>query len=37
MGKRIPLPEEPIASMDAVIQYDRGAKCYILPEYKYLP
>jgi len=35
MGKRIPLPEEPIASMDAVIQYDRGAKCYILPEYKY--
>ncbi|MCD6300317.1 MAG: class I SAM-dependent methyltransferase [Dehalococcoidales bacterium] len=35
MGKRIPLPQEPIASMDAVIQYDRGAKCYILPEYKY--
>jgi len=35
MGKRIPLPQEPIASMDDVIQYDRGAKCYILPEYKY--
>jgi len=35
MGKRIPLPEEPIARMDDVIQYDKGAKCYILPEYKY--
>ena len=35
MGKRIPLPQEPIASMDDVIQYDRGAKCYIVPEYKY--
>ena len=35
MGKRIPLPEEPIARMDDVIQYDRGAKCYMLPEYKY--
>jgi ubiquinone/menaquinone biosynthesis C-methylase UbiE len=35
MGKRIPLPEEPIANMDAVIQYDRGARCYIMPEYKY--
>jgi len=35
MGKRIPLPQEPIADTDAVRQYDRGAKCYILPEYKY--
>lgn len=35
MSKRIPLPQEPITSMDDVIQYDRGAKCYILPEYKY--
>ena len=35
MGKRIPLAEEPIADMDAVIQYDKGAKCYIMPEYKY--
>ena len=35
MGVRIPLPEEPIADMDAVIQYDKGAKYYILPEYKY--
>lgn len=32
---RIPLPEEPIADMDAVIQYDKGARCYIMPEYKY--
>ena len=36
MGKRIPLPQEPIADMDAVSQYNKGAKCYILPEYKYL-
>jgi len=35
MGKRIPLPQEPIADMDAVIQYDKGAKCYMMPEYKY--
>ena len=35
MGNRIPLPEEPIADMDAVIQYDKGARCYIMPEYKY--
>jgi ubiquinone/menaquinone biosynthesis C-methylase UbiE len=35
MGDRIPLPEEPIADMDAVIQYDRGAKYYMMPEYKY--
>ena len=35
MSKRIPLPEEPIADMDAVIQYDRGARYYIMPEYRY--
>jgi len=35
MGERIPLPEEPIADMDAVIQYDRGARYYMMPEYKY--
>ena len=35
MGNRIPLPEEPIADMDAVIQYDNGARYYIMPEYKY--
>jgi ubiquinone/menaquinone biosynthesis C-methylase UbiE len=35
MGNRIPLPEEPIADMNAVIQYDRGARYYIMPEYKY--
>jgi len=35
MVKRIPLPQEPIVEMDAVIQYDKGAKCYMMPEYKY--
>jgi ubiquinone/menaquinone biosynthesis C-methylase UbiE len=35
MGDRIPLPEEPIADMDAVIQYDKGARYYMMPEYKY--
>ncbi|MFC1941696.1 class I SAM-dependent methyltransferase [Chloroflexota bacterium] len=35
MGKRVPLLEEPIADMDAVIQYDKGAKYYMIPEYKY--
>jgi len=35
MGKRIPLPQEPIAEMDGVSQYDKGAKCYMMPEYKY--
>lgn len=35
MGDRIPLPEEPIADMDAVIQYDKGARLYMMPEYKY--
>jgi len=35
MGKRIPLQNEPISDMDAVIEYDKGAKCYMMPEYKY--
>jgi ubiquinone/menaquinone biosynthesis C-methylase UbiE len=35
MHGRVPLLEEPIADMDAVIQYDRGAKLYMMPEYKY--
>ena len=35
MKQRIPLAQEPIAEMDAVIQYDKGAKYYIMPEYKY--
>ncbi|OGO19393.1 MAG: hypothetical protein A2144_07930 [Chloroflexi bacterium RBG_16_50_9] len=35
MGKRIPLPEEPISGQDAVTQYDKGAKYYMMPEYKY--
>lgn len=35
LKQRIPLPEEPISDMDAVIQYDRGARYYIMPEYKY--
>ena len=35
MVKRIPLSDEPIAGMDAVRQYDKGARCYMMPEYKY--
>jgi ubiquinone/menaquinone biosynthesis C-methylase UbiE len=35
MLSRVPLPEEPIADMDAVIQYDKGARLYMMPEYKY--
>lgn len=35
MGKRIPLSEEPIADMNAIVQYDKGAKVYMVPEYKY--
>jgi ubiquinone/menaquinone biosynthesis C-methylase UbiE len=35
MGDRIPLLEEPIAGRDAVAQYDRGARRYMMPEYKY--
>ena len=35
MLSRVPLPEEPIADMDAVNQYDKGARLYMMPEYKY--
>jgi ubiquinone/menaquinone biosynthesis C-methylase UbiE len=35
MRGRVPLLEEPIAEMDAVVQYDRGARLYMMPEYKY--
>jgi ubiquinone/menaquinone biosynthesis C-methylase UbiE len=35
MNNRVPLPKEPIEHSDAVHQYDRGAKHYMLPEYKY--
>ncbi len=35
MVDRIPLTQEPIAEMDAVRQYDKGARLYIMPEYKY--
>ena len=35
MGDRIPLPEEPISGTDAVGQYDKGARQYMMPEYKY--
>jgi ubiquinone/menaquinone biosynthesis C-methylase UbiE len=35
MGERIPLSEEPISGMDAVIEYDKGARLYMMPEYKY--
>jgi ubiquinone/menaquinone biosynthesis C-methylase UbiE len=35
MKSRVPLPLEPIAEMDAVVQYDKGAKYYMVPEYKY--
>ena len=35
MKDRIPLAEEPIADMDAVVQYDKGARLYMMPEYKY--
>jgi ubiquinone/menaquinone biosynthesis C-methylase UbiE len=35
MGDRIPLSEEPISGMEAVIQYDKGARLYMMPEYKY--
>ena len=35
LKQRVPLPQEPISEIDAVIQYDKGAKYYIMPEYKY--
>jgi ubiquinone/menaquinone biosynthesis C-methylase UbiE len=35
MNNRVPLPKEPIEDLDAVVQYDKGAKYYMMPEYKY--
>jgi ubiquinone/menaquinone biosynthesis C-methylase UbiE len=35
MVDRVPLTHEPIAGADAVAHYDRGARLYMLPEYKY--
>ncbi len=35
MGERVPLLEEPIADPEAVVQYDKGARRYMVPEYKY--
>jgi ubiquinone/menaquinone biosynthesis C-methylase UbiE len=35
MVDRAPLVKEPISGEDAVAQYDRGARLYMLPEYKY--
>lgn len=35
MVARVPLAEEPISGMSAVLQYDKGARLYMLPEYKY--
>lgn len=35
MVKRVPLAKEPITGLDAVRQYDKGARLYIMPEYKY--
>lgn len=35
MCERLPLSTEPIAGADAVNQYDKGARLYMMPEYKY--
>jgi ubiquinone/menaquinone biosynthesis C-methylase UbiE len=35
MLARVPLTEEAIEGRDAVAQYDKGARLYMLPEYKY--
>jgi ubiquinone/menaquinone biosynthesis C-methylase UbiE len=35
MLKRVPLNEEPISGADAVKEYDKGARLYMAPEYKY--
>lgn len=32
---RVPLSQESIDDKDAIAQYDCGAKCYMMPEYKY--
>ncbi len=35
MVERVPLAHEPIDGADAVAQYDKGARLYMLPEYRY--
>lgn len=35
MIKRVPLPEEPMVGEETVERYDKGAKKYMWPEYKY--
>ncbi len=35
MVERVPLVQEPIDGLEAVAQYDRGARLYMFPEYKY--
>jgi ubiquinone/menaquinone biosynthesis C-methylase UbiE len=35
MKERVPLAQEPIAEAEAVAQYDKGARLYMLPDYKY--
>lgn len=35
MVSRIPLAQEPISDQEAVEQYDKGARLYMMPEYKY--
>ena len=35
MTQRIPLEREPLDGTDAVSQYDKGARYYMMPEYKY--
>ena len=35
MTQRIPLEREPLDGQDAVVQYDKGARYYMMPEYKY--
>jgi ubiquinone/menaquinone biosynthesis C-methylase UbiE len=35
VGTRVPLLQEPIAERDTVEQYDKGAKRYMAPEYRY--
>jgi ubiquinone/menaquinone biosynthesis C-methylase UbiE len=35
MVDRIPLAQEPLSGMEVAAQYDKGAKLYMMPEYKY--
>jgi ubiquinone/menaquinone biosynthesis C-methylase UbiE len=35
MIDRVPLAQEPISGDEAVAQYDKGARLYMLPEYRY--